>query len=111
MHRAGPPAGGGGDVTTARLTTSDGLDQTLDVRQCETASENEFEFRGETETSDLEISVNDEESSAVYNSADGRREGDVDSIEGTGTVTVTGSLSIADDSAEPATFELVADCS
>lgn len=100
-----------GEVKTARLTTSDGVDQTLDVVTCGFVSESEFALKAQTETSDLSIDVNGEESSVVYSSADGNREGAVDTVTGVTTITVTGDLSLADDSADPATFELVADCS
>ncbi len=46
----------------------------------------------------------------AYNSADGNREGTVDTVTGVSTITVTGDLTKADDGAELATFEVVADC-
>jgi hypothetical protein len=99
------------EVRVARLTTSDGLDQTLDLVTCEFVAEDEFELTARTESSDLLVSVTGEESSVVFQSADGNREGTVDSVTTSDeVVTVTGSLSKADDSADPATFELVADC-
>jgi hypothetical protein len=101
----------GDEVRTARLTTSDGLDQTLDLVTCEFVGESEFELTARTETSDLSVSVNGEDSLVLFQSADGNREGTVDTVtDEEAVVTVTGSLSKTDDSADPATFELVAGC-
>jgi peptidoglycan hydrolase-like protein with peptidoglycan-binding domain len=102
--------GDAGEAKTARLTTSDGLDQTLDVVTCGFVTESEFELEARTETSELSIEANGEQSSVVYDSADGNREGTVDTVTGVSTITVTGDLTKADDGAEPATFEIVADC-
>ena len=77
---------------------------------CGFVTESEFELEARTETTDLSIEANGEQSSVAYNSADGNREGTVDTVTGVSTITVTGDLTKADDGAEPATFEVVADC-
>jgi hypothetical protein len=77
---------------------------------CGFVSESEFELVGRTETSDLTIDVRGEESSIVHIRADGNREGTVDAVGGDSMITVAGDLTKGDDGAEPATFEVVADC-
>jgi hypothetical protein len=106
----------GGDepaqVPTVQLTTSDGLDQTLDVVSCTSSGETSFELTARTETSDLTASATSNQGPIVLNAAEGSREGTIDpaQVGDTGQLTASGTLTPADDSAESATFELTGTC-
>lgn len=103
------PSGAG---QTVRLTTSDGLDVTMDVTSCDNPGETSISLTAETESSDLQMDATGNSGTIFYESSDGNREGTVDSIQvgDTGSITASGSLGVADDSADPATFELTGQC-
>lgn len=100
------------DVPQVQLTTSDGLDTQLDVESCSLVGENGLELVAKTETADLTVSAADNQGSIVYNSSEGNREGRVEMVEAGDSedFSATGTLTTADDSAEPANFELSGTC-
>lgn len=103
-----PPSAG----ATVRLTTSDGLDVTMDVTSCDNPGETSISLTAETESSDLQMDATGGSGTILYESSEGNREGTVDSVQvgDTGNITASGSLSVADDSADAATFELTGQC-
>lgn len=103
---------GGAATPTVTLTTSDDINATLDVSSCDNPGETTITLRASSESSDLELDASGGTGTIVFESSDGRREGTVDSVQvgDTGNITASGSLSPADDSASPATFELSGSC-
>lgn len=104
--------GGTASGPTVTLTSSDGLDSTLDVTSCDNPGETTISLRASNESADLELDATGGTGTIVFDSSDGRREGTVDSVQvgDTGNITASGSLTPADDSASPATFELNGSC-
>ncbi len=97
---------------TIDLTTSDGLSTTMDVTSCSSTGTTDLTLSAETETSNLELDASAGTGTILYESADGNREGTVGnvSVDTNDSVAASGSLSLSDESAEPATFTLTGQC-
>jgi lysozyme family protein len=99
-------------VVTVNLTTSDGLATTLDVKTCSFVGEQGLQLEAENETNKLTVAAEDNAGTISLASADGDREGSVESVEvgDHGEFVATGMLTLASDGAEPADFELTGTC-
>ncbi len=106
-------AGGLGPVSsTVSLTTSDGVDLTLEIQSCETSGDSDLTLTASTETADLTVAATGGTGPVKLDAPDGDREGRADSVtvDDDGDFTATGPLTLADDTAQPATFELTGNC-
>lgn len=95
-------------VQTVQFSTSDGINQTLDLVNCKTFEGGGLSVEAKTETSDLSVDWDGSAGSMAYTSADGNRDGNVTSVGGSGadpTTTFSGDLS-----GGSGTFEVVAPC-
>ncbi|MFI5044236.1 MAG: hypothetical protein ACHQDC_05545 [Acidimicrobiales bacterium] len=98
---------------TGLVTTSDGLDASLTVHEC--TSDGETDIRFEAVSPDggkLVVIADGNQKSVTWRAPSEEREGTVETIQvgDTGNFTLSGKLTTADDSAAPATFELVGTC-
>lgn len=103
----------GGDVATVALTTSDGGSFTLDVTSCENPAESTVRLSARSETADLAIDATDGEGTLNFSSADGDRQGSVESAQvgDAGNVSITGPITPAGGGDESETFEVTGRCS
>ena len=98
---------------TGKLTTSDGIDAAITVHTCTNTGETDLAFDGDgPDAGRLTVNAENGQKSITWTSSTDQREGTIDTVQvgDTGNFRVTGKLSIADDSAQPATFILVGTC-
>jgi len=98
---------------TGLVTTSDGLDASLTVHECTSGGETDIRFEAVSpDGGKLVVIADGNQKSITWRAPSDEREGTVETVQvgDTGNFTLTGKLTIADDTATPATFELVGTC-